>query len=347
MTDAILKLLNLRPTNAAMKLGPSWVPVLNPRDLQRALGSKPHALLTVPAYSRAAIAGVLSAARHTDAACGISVPFPLGERDAPDAFIEELRRASEEIRHTRPVFLQAGPFRLRSAEERAVDAVAAQSFRYLEAGCSLLSFDASALPLSQAAKLYARLSEVAAERELSVEVSAVRDVSSAPAVNDTRKLLQALAAGGVPVKYLRVDLASLPKDLGMLHDRVRVFAQTAAEAGVELALDDTVGLEAEAVRRCVELGCRKWDATEVFARRVTPALPPNALEALHARAAGVGRPWTELLGALSEGLSALEKDVRLRVEALAYDEARALFDAAKAGGTGSESVAFLSEQAGY
>src|SRR4051812_23058892 len=191
-----------------MRLGPSWLPVLNPRDLDRALGTVHTALLCAPIYSRAAIAGVLGAARHQDAVVGVSIPFPLGERDRPDAFVDELKRASEEIKHTRPIFVQAGPFRIRSSEDASLEKMSAQVFRYLEAGCSLLSIDASSLDLSAAAKVYASIGQAAAERELSVEVAALKDLNGGTMVADSDRMLQTLRAFGVMPRYLRAELST-------------------------------------------------------------------------------------------------------------------------------------------
>lgn len=347
MSDVLHKILNLRPTNAAMRLGPSWLPVLNPRDLQRALEGRNTALLTAPIYSRAAIPGLLGAARHLDAVIGLGVPFPLGERDRPDAFVDELLRSCEEIPHKRPVFLQAGPFRIRSSEDRALETYTAQIFRYLEAGSSLLSLDASSLELNAAARVYAALGQAAAERELSVEVAALRDQSGGTLVSDSGRMLQTLRAFGVGPLYLRADISGLIYDNQLRAERVRELVEVAREHEASLCLEDTVGVELELIPLCVAEGCRKWDATETFARKTAPALPKGATEALTTRASEVQRPWTELLGALSEGLAYPEDGARIRVEAMAYEEAATLLRTLSAGGTASASTKFLAEHPAY
>lgn len=330
-----------------MRLGPSWLALLNPRDLDRALAQVSTALLCAPIYSRAALAGVLGAARHQDAVVGVSIPFPLGERDRPDAFVEELKRACEEITHTRPIFVQAGPFRIRNSEDQALELMGAQVFRYLEAGCSLLSLDASSLDLSAAAKSYASIGQAAAERELSVEVAALKDSTGGILVSDSERMLQTLRAFGVAPRYLRADIAGLIYDNQLPAERVRELADVARQHEAQLCLEDSVGVPLEWIPLCLREGCRKWDSTETFARKVGAALPQGAAEALTTRAAQVGRPWTELLGALSEGLAFPEDAVRIKVEAMAYEEAATLLRALKARGSASVATQFLSEHAGY
>ncbi|MFL5321118.1 MAG: hypothetical protein ACJ790_15770 [Myxococcaceae bacterium] len=346
MNDVLSKLLSLRPTNAAMRLGGSSLPLLNPRDLQRALQNRPGALLCAPAFSRAAVAGLLSAGRHEDAVIGVACPFPIGERDTPDAFTGELMRAAAEIAHTRPIFLQAGPFRLRTEDERFLETLSAQIFRYVEAGCSLVSLDGSSLELAAAAKVFAQLSQPARERELSVEVSIIRDPSGAPSAEDSARLLQTLNAVGVGPRYLRADVSTLIDDGALRTDRVSQLAIAAKDHGAELALEDPIGLDKATIKACVEAGARKWDAPEAFARKVAPALPQGALEALQNRASEVGRSWTELLGALSEGL-AVEDDLRVRIEAFSYEEAATLISALGSRGSARAATAFLGEDAAY
>lgn len=347
MSDALLKVLNLRPTNAALRLGPSWLPVLNPRDLVRALSPSGTALLCAPMFSRAAIDGILGAARHLDAVLGVSIPFPLGERDRPELFVDELKKSCEQITHSRPVFLQGGPFRMRTADDRSSETMAAQVFKYLEAGCSLICLDASSLDVRSAAKSYGVVGQAAAERELSIEVAALKDGAGGMLVEDTRKMLQALRASGMSPRFVRVEASALVYENELRAERVREALEVARECEAELCIEDTIGLSLEVTRMCSFEGVRKWEASELFARRVLPALPTGATDALHARAAATNRHWTELLGALSEGIATPEEPVRLKLEAMAYEEASSLLTALGAKGSATRATTFLVEHAGY
>lgn len=341
MSAAHAKLLSLRPTNAAMRLGTSPLPLLNPRDLQRALAGRQMALLCAPAFSRAAVGGILSAARHADAVVGLAVPFPLGERDRPENVLEELVISTREVPHQRLLFLQGGPFRVRSNDERALETLSAQIYRYVDGGCSTIALDASTLDLSAAAKAYAQLSHRVTERELSLEVAALRDASGSVDVDQTAALLQTLGAFGVKPQYLRVDVASVDAE------RVGRLVELAREHGAELCVEDSLALGGNELQGYVELGVRKWDAPQAFAARVTSALPAGALEALQARAAEVGRPWTELLGALSEGLASPEPELKVKLEALAYAEAASILSSLGARGSSAAAMAFLSSDQAY
>src|SRR4051812_27796657 len=111
------KVLTLRPTNVVMRLGAqSRLPLLNPRDLIASFGNKSAALLCIPAFSRAAVGGILRASPDEDAVVGISCPHPLGDRASALKFVESVRDVAEEVRPRKPLFLQAGPFRLVSTD---------------------------------------------------------------------------------------------------------------------------------------------------------------------------------------------------------------------------------------
>ena len=71
------KVLRLRPTSVVARLGSrSRLPVLNPRELLRALEGVPMALPCLPVPTRSMLPGLLAAARSEDAVLGLCCPHP-------------------------------------------------------------------------------------------------------------------------------------------------------------------------------------------------------------------------------------------------------------------------------
>src|SRR5262245_59953859 len=192
--DVLERILALRPTSAAHRLGDSPFPLLNPRDLARALRESGAPLVCVPVPAVDALPGLLRAARDEDAVLGLAAPYRPGQRDAADAFFEAVRTAAAECRHRRPVFLQAGPIRLTSAEPRGLQMRAEDVYRFVDAGFSLLSVDCSTLVPEAGVLAASELVQAAAERELSVEIAAPVDESGRASAAALEKCLEGFRA---------------------------------------------------------------------------------------------------------------------------------------------------------
>ena len=317
MTSVLDKVLSLRPANVVARLGArSRLPLLNPRDLARALeAGRKAALLCVPVPSVAILPGLLRAARDCDAVLGLACPCPPAGRDGPTRFFEAVRAAAEEIGHRRPLFLQAGPIRIDCAE--AVGLLAAEVYRYIDAGFTLVSLDASALPPEESLGLCAEVAQAASERELSVELVAPRYAAGRPSTGELRGYLEGLVQRRVEGRFIRLtganfvaealDGSQVPGDLAALAD----FQEVAAEHGAWLTIEDLGARPLLSLWR--KAGARKVDAAGPFARILAGQDPP----------------------------------VQERVEALAYGELFDLLHGAGAVGSARQAMAFLAEHAGY
>jgi len=347
---ALLKrILALRPTGAAQHLGDSVLPVLDPRDLARALDDAGVPLVCVPVVTAAALPGLLRAARDQDAVLGLSAPHRPGGRDVASTFFGAVRAASAECRHRRPVFLQAGPLRLTSEEPRALRAAREDIYRYVDAGFSLLSLDASALPPEAGVRVVAELVGAAEERELSVEVAAPVDRAgrASPAALET--CLEGLRARQVEIRFVRVRSAQfLPStgggDPGPNRSALEELSEIARAFGAWLSVEIAEG--ASKLSTWAPGGVRKLDVGVPFAEMVLGALGPELRRSLPGRAAAAGVPVWELLAQLGEPLAEASAAVRERVEALAYAEALDLLEASGGRGSATEAVAYLALRAG-
>lgn len=310
------QLLALRPTNAVARLGPgSRLPLLSPSQLLRAAREGAEALLTVPVASTAALPGLLRAARDEGAVIGIACPHVPGDRDRPYRFFEAVRAAGEEARHRHPFFLQAGPIRLTPGETRGAAELA---FRYVDAGFSLLSLDASRLPLDRAVGACVELAAPALERELPVEVVAPNSPER------VAPFLEALHRVGLAPQWVRVGREVGPGSAA---------SQAAARLGASLALDDRGLSEPQLVEVSARREVRKCDVGDAFGRVTLRAFPVEEHPALRARAEAVGLPLNELLALREDRLAELAPEVRERLEALSYVLAVTLLERVGASGS--------------
>lgn len=317
------RILALRPTSAATRLGDSTLPLLNPRDLARALEGGAAPLVCVPVAAVEAIPGLLRAARDEDAVLGLAAPYRPNQRDAADAFFDAVRAAADEFRHVRPVFLQAGPIRLTSAEPRELQLRTDDVYRFVDAGFSLLSVDASTLVPEAGVLVASELVQAAAERELSVEVAAPVDESGRADPAALEACLQGFAAREVAVQFVRVRSAE------------PALAEVAGKFGAWMTAEGPGA------------GARKLDLGAPFTRLVLGALEPELRASLEVRAKATGVPTWELLAQFGDPLQDAAPHAREKVEALSYAEALDLLDRVGAHGSASAAMAFLAEKAGY
>jgi hypothetical protein len=334
------KVLALRPTNAVARLGAaSRLPLLNPRDLVRAIAEGSGALASIPVVSRAALPGLLRAARTEDAVLGLVCQHPLADRSAPERFIEALRWASAVAAHERPVYLEAGPLRVSREEEASLrDGI----YRVVDAGFTLVSLDLTRLAVEDAIPAVAAVSGPVLERELSLEVS-LPALEGAPAHEVARSLLEGLSHAGVPVRFLRVAGQGDEPDVEL----VRALVDCAGAFGASLSLEEPHAASFRTLPAYAAAGVRKLSAPVPFGRVALNAHAEEERLAIAERSLSAGVPAGELLGLLEERLPALSPAARERVEALSFSEAVELFSRVGASRTGRRAMAFLAQGAGY
>jgi hypothetical protein len=324
------KVLTLRPGNVVARLGSgSRLPLLNPRELLRALEGRPVALPCVPLLAKAALPGLLRAARSEDAVLGLACPHPLADRGAPERFVAALRDVTEDpdAEHSRPVFLQAGPLRLTRTDGAALEELQEAVFRVVDAGFTLVSLDVSRLPAAEAVEAVRAVVGPVLERELALEVS-LPEPGEGGLVDAARALLEGLGQGEPDVALLGglVELAS--------------------ELGASVAVGEVTAADVRLLPTYVAAGARKVDCAGPFERLALGAWPAEAREQVLRKAEGSGLTAGELLSVLEEQLPPLEVEARERLEALSFAEATEVLAALGATGTGWRAMTWLAEHQG-
>ncbi|MBX5484050.1 MAG: hypothetical protein IRZ16_19675 [Myxococcaceae bacterium] len=346
------KVLKLRPTNVVMRLGvQSRLPVLNPRDLIASFEGRSALLLCVPAFSGAAIPGILRASRDEDAVVGIACPHPLGARDTPARFVEALRDAAEEVRHRKPLFLQAGPFRLVSSDPRTREQLTSAVYKYVDAGFTLVSLDASRLPVDEAVAAYRELAPAAIERELSIEITAPLDEVHRLDVAALRATLERLQKTRVQPQFVRVPgrayaLEEHPREVWQLDMAVLKEARDVVRGyGGWLSLEDEGLAPDQLAPAWLEGGARKVDPVEASARIVLGSWSEALREQLRELARTRGLHPRDLIASLDPADQ--DAKVKLKAEALSWSMTVDTMPPAGLRGTASAAIAHLSFGGGY
>ena len=345
------KVLALRPTNAVSRLGKSRLPLLNPRDLVRALETEPSSLLCVPVPALEVLPGLLRAARDQDAVLGLACAHPFPKRNTAAVFFDAVKAAADEIEHRRPIFLQAGPVRITTLEQKALEMAAAEVFKFVDAGFSLISLDTSALSQDDGVRIAAGLARLAVERELSIEIAAPMEGGGRPTPDTLRQYLEALGKKGLEPRFVRLRSTTiLPLDGGGDTEgdfaALRELQAVVLERGATLSIEDR-GTPSRLLSSWTAAGVKKVDVGHPFARPVLKALSDERQAELRTKASDVGVGMAEMLGRTDAPLSGVDASAKERVEALAFGEAFSLFETFGAVGSSAKAMAFLSEQAGY
>jgi hypothetical protein len=338
------KVLTLRPANAVARLGQkSRVPLLSPHELLRALEGAPVALPCVPVRAKAAVPGLLAAARAEDAVLGLACSHPLADRGATERFLAAVKAAAEEAEHSRPLFLQAGPVRVAKPKPEGVRLQQEAVFRLVDDGFSLVSLDVSRLEPAAAVEVVHTLSAPLRERELPLELTLPAPAREFDTLTDTaRPLLEGLRQGGVPLRFLRVPVTAFGEedlDVGLLH----LLVELATEFGVSVAVADVTDRSMRTLPTLVAAGVRKVDCSGPFDRLALAAWSAEARAVVEQKAEAAGLAPAELLGLIEEQLPAPTPAALERLEAMSFAEATEMLALLGASRTGWRSMAWLAE----
>ncbi len=337
------KVLTLRPTSVVSRLGhASRLPVLNPRELLKALEGVPMALPCVPVPARPMLPGLLAAARSEDAVLGLMCPHPLADRGAAERFVAGVQQVAEADGHARPLFLQAGPVRVPNAEAETLSQLQQGVYRLVEAGFPLVSLDVSRLPVDAAVEAVRRLSGPVVERELALEVS-LPGVDAGSELDGARSLLAGLR--GLGLRFLRVSATTLGEEEPDV-EFLRNLVELAGQSGVGVSVGEAGRRSVRALPTYVAAGVRKVDCAAPFERLALGMYPEAVRSSLEQKAEKAGLGAGELLGVLGDQLAPLGALEATRLEALTFAEAADVLASVGARRTGWKSMLFLADNRG-
>jgi hypothetical protein len=337
------KVLSLRPGNTVARVGAgSRIPLLNPRELLRALDRVPVALPCIPVQAKGALPGLLRAARAEDSVLGLACPHPLADRGAAERFVAAVHEAAVQAEHARPLFLQAGPVRVARVDGDALGPLQEGLFRVVDAGFTLVSLDVSRLDSYAAVEALNVLAGPVSERELSLELTAPASSGGDP-LDAYRTLLEGLRQWKVPVRFVRMTEGALGAGEPDV-DLVRRLVDLTADYDAVVTVGEVGAGVPRALPTYVAAGVRKVDCVGAFERLALGAWPPDVRASVEEKSVAAGLSPGELLSVLEEQLPPLTQGARDTLEALSFAEAAEVVSALGATRSGSGSMRFLADR---
>lgn len=333
--SALELLLQHRPGNVVSRMGHAPLPVLSPRTLLSALKGSTAVLATFPVVRPAIVPALLRAARFEGAVLGFSIPLPVSDRGGPERLAAQLIEAAREADHTQPLFLQAGPIPV----ERADESTQAVLYRCIEAGCTLVTLDATGIvddPAEVLAPLIAPLREADLSIELIVPMS-----GPPPATGPLRRTLDGLAAAGCLPDFLRFTPRVVSAGASLEPDWLQLLKQVTDSYGISLSVTEPSSHPLRDLAPWVHGGVGKVDVTDAFLDRALGEEGEAQRDELVERSLAMNVSLGELLSLLSERLPPLAEREALRLEARAFGDAQELLRALRLSGTGRRVIEML------
>lgn len=333
--SALDLLLQHRPGNVVSRLGHAPLPALSPRTILAGLKRSTAVLVAFPVIRPELVPALLRAARFEEAVIGFSVPLPVIDRAGPERLASLLIDATSEAEHTQPVFLQAGPIPV----ERADESTQAAIHRCVEAGCTLITLEATALG-SDAPEILAPLVAPLREAELALEL--ILPVNGPPpATGPLRRTLDALAAAGCLPDFLRFSPRAVSAGAQLEPDWLQLLRQVTDSYGIALSVQESSGDPLRAIAPWVRGGVGKVDVTGAFLDRALGEEGEAQRDELVERSLAMNVSMGELLSLLAGRLPALSERDSLRLEARAFSDAQDLLRAMRLAGSGRRVIEML------
>lgn len=328
-------LLQHRPGNVVSRLGHAPLPALSPRTILAGLKGSTAVLAAFPVVRPEIVPALLRAARFEEAVVGFSIPLPVIDRHGPERLAAILVEATAEADHTQPVFIQAGPIPV----ERADESTQAAIHRCVEAGCTLVTLDATPLG-ADAPEILAPL--VAPLREADLALELILPLSGPPpATGPLRRTLEALASTGCLPDFLRFSPRVVSAGEELEPDWLQLLRQVTDSFGICLSVLEPEGQPLRAVSPWVHGGVGKVEVTGAFLERALGEEGEAQRDELVERSLAMNVSLGELLALLSDRLPPLSPRDSLRLEARAFADAQDLLRAMRLSGTGRRVIEML------
>lgn len=322
--------LLMRPSNVLARLPKdSKACIVGVREFLLLPESLRRVLLFAPVLAEAAIPGLLFAAREARVPIGLSVPFRPGERKPTDVVFENVLNEIERTEHSYPVFIQGGPFRL--GEGLSFAQMAEHVFRFVDGGATLVSIDASRLPLSEQATAYLRILDEVGAIDFGLEVAVPLDDRRSPSAGGLEYVLSELKLHHVSPSFVRVASWQLvpPEDQsgGVNFSVLEELRTTCKRFDSELAIEEVHPNGAATASSWGKEGVLKLDAvgafSEILFRRIDADERPLWLR----RGWPLGLPGVEWLALRPDTWTDWAPNVQKTAEAIAYSETTAWLEA--------------------
>ena len=340
------------PENAAKAVPPGnpACPV-NGHDVYRTLA--PHKTIVMACNIRIplVIPGIMRAARELEAVVAFELAKTEGDLKGgytgmtPEIFVDTILRAAKAADFTLPFVIHGDHITVKNTTPGEVESSRALIAAELAAGYTSFAIDASFNEIPENARITADLARPIAERKLGLEVE-VGEIKAAgteahlSTVEEAVELMERLSAAGISADLLAInngskhgnylegeqifiDLERTGQIYRAIHDRF----------GVSIAQHGITGTPLHLIGRFAEYGIRKGNVGTQWQNVAHAGLPPALMQRMRDWAKEAGKDIKFATRQFKGEIDSVPPESARGIEQAAYEEAKQLFQAFRAGGT--------------
>ncbi len=340
------------PENASRVIPPGnpACPV-NGHDVYETLA--PHKTIVMACNIRIplVIPGIMRAARDLDAMVAFELAKSEGDLKGgytgmtPDIFVDTILKAAKAVGFQTPFLIHGDHITVKNASEGEVEGARALIAGELAAGYTSFAIDASFNEIPDNARITAELSKPIAERNLGLEVE-VGEIKSAgteahlSTVEEAVDLMERLHASGISPDLLAVNNGSKhgnylegEKIFIDLERTGQIYQAIHGRFGASIAQHGITGTPPHLIGRFAEYGIRKGNVGTQWQNVAHEGLPPALMRKMREWAKEAGKDLKFATKQFKAEIDAVPREYAGKIEQAAYEEAKQLFQAFRAGGT--------------
>jgi len=324
---------------------------VNGRDVYRTLA--PHKTIVMACNIRIplVIPGIMRAARELDAVVAFELAKTEGDLKGgytgmtPEIFVDTILKAAKETDFRLPFVIHGDHITVKNTTEGEIESARALIAAELAAGYTSFAIDASFNEIPENARITAALAMPIAERRLGLEVE-VGEIKAAgteahlSTVEEAVELMERLSAAGVSPDLLAINNGSKHgnylegEQIFIDLERTgQIYQAIHGRFGVSIAQHGITGTPLHLIGRFAEYGIRKGNVGTQWQNVAHAGLPPALMQKMRDWAKDTGKDIKFATKQFKAEIDAVPPESAARIAQAAYEEARQLFEAFRAGGT--------------
>ena len=337
-------------TMKAMPPGNPACPV-NGRNVYKTLA--PHKTIVMACNIRIplVIPGIMRAARELDAVVAFELAKTEGDLKGgytgmtPEIFVDTILKAAKATDFSLPFVIHGDHITVKNTTEGEIEGSRALIAAELAAGYTSFAIDASFNEIPENARITAELAKPITERKLGLEVE-VGEIKAAgteahlSTVEEAVELMERLSAAGISADLLAVNNGSKHgnylegEQIFIDLERTgQIYQAIHGRFGVSIAQHGITGTPLHLIGRFAEYGIRKGNVGTQWQNIAHAGLPPALMQKMRDWAKEAGKDVKFATKQFKAEIDAVPPESAGKIEQAAYEEAKQLFQAFRAGGT--------------
>jgi fructose-bisphosphate aldolase class II len=340
------------PANTAKAIprGNPACPV-NGRDVYRTLAPYKTIVMACNIRIPLVIPGIMRAARELDAVVAFELAKTEGDLKGgytgmtPEIFVDTILKAAKAADFAVPFVIHGDHITVKNATEAEIEGSRALIAAELAAGYTSFAIDASFNEIPENARITADLARPIAERKLGLEVE-VGEIKAAgteahlSTVEEAVELMERLSAAGISADLLAINNGSKhgnylegEKIFIDLERTGQIYQAIHDRFGVSIAQHGITGTPLHLIGTFAEYGIRKGNVGTQWQNIAHAGLPPALMQKMRDWAKQAGKDIKFATRQFKAEIDAVPPEHAGKIEQAAYEEAKELFRAFRAGGT--------------